>query len=236
MDQGIICCFKAQYCARYIECAIDCYSSDITPSAIYDINQLEAMHLADAAWYKVGTDTIQHCWHKSGLLPESAFSLTHPAPSIPISALLNNMDVKDPLKNAESHVEKALNTLVATGALQTQNRLCIKDLLNPEIESVVFTGTDEDIYNSVKKSIKSCDQAESNGGDNNSEDDAIIEPSPSHHDALMAASVLTSFTCNLNDPLAHRLEDIPASFKCQVHLQEMQSKHATRITDYFSSM
>jgi hypothetical protein len=32
------------------------------------------------------------------------------------------------------------------------------------------------------------------------------------------------------------LEDILASFRRQVHLEEMQSKHATRITDYFSSM
>jgi hypothetical protein len=104
------------------------------------------------------------------------------------------------------------------------------------VAQILKTSTDEDIYNSVKKSIKSCDQAESNGGDDNSNDDAIIEASSSHHDALMTASVLTSFMHNLNDPLAHRLEDILVSFKRQVHLQEIQSKHATRITDYFSSM
>jgi hypothetical protein len=50
MDQGIIRCFKAHYCARYIQHAIDHYDTGVTPSEIYDINQLQAMRLADAAW------------------------------------------------------------------------------------------------------------------------------------------------------------------------------------------
>lgn len=50
MDQGIIRCFKAHYCAEYIQCAIGHYDAGITPSKIYDIDQLEAMQLADIAW------------------------------------------------------------------------------------------------------------------------------------------------------------------------------------------
>ena len=43
MDQGIIQCFKAHYQASFIKCAIDKYDACITPSEIYDINQLQAM-------------------------------------------------------------------------------------------------------------------------------------------------------------------------------------------------
>jgi hypothetical protein len=118
--------------------------------------------------------------------------------------------------------------------LQTRNRLRIEDLLNPEVEAVAFTGTDKELCDAVKKSVESRDKAEANGGDDDLEDDAIIEPPPSHRDALMAASVLASFTHNINSPLARKLEDVLVSFRRQVHLEEMQSMHATRITDYFS--
>jgi hypothetical protein len=43
MDQGIIQSFKVHYCKKYIERAIDHYDADITPSQIYEIDQLQAM-------------------------------------------------------------------------------------------------------------------------------------------------------------------------------------------------
>ena len=57
-DQGIIRCFKAHYRVRFIQQAIDCYDENITPAQIYDINQLQAMQIADAAWRNVDTMTI----------------------------------------------------------------------------------------------------------------------------------------------------------------------------------
>jgi len=69
MDQGIIRCFKAHYRARFIQQAISCYDEGVTPSEIYDINQLQAIWLADLAWHKVDTTTIRNCWHKAGILP-----------------------------------------------------------------------------------------------------------------------------------------------------------------------
>jgi hypothetical protein len=42
-DQSIIRCFKAHYCARFIQQAINRYDEGITPADIYDINQLQAM-------------------------------------------------------------------------------------------------------------------------------------------------------------------------------------------------
>ncbi|KIK72255.1 hypothetical protein PAXRUDRAFT_84978, partial [Paxillus rubicundulus Ve08.2h10] len=52
-DQGIICCFKAHYWAKFIHCSIDLYEAGITPTHVYDIDQLEAMCLADKAWNEV---------------------------------------------------------------------------------------------------------------------------------------------------------------------------------------
>jgi hypothetical protein len=57
-NQGIIRCFKAHYRARFIQRAIDRYNEGITPAQIYDINQLQAMWIADAAWRHVDTTTI----------------------------------------------------------------------------------------------------------------------------------------------------------------------------------
>ncbi|KAF8223874.1 hypothetical protein L208DRAFT_1134050, partial [Tricholoma matsutake] len=68
-DQGIIRCFKAHYRAKFIHWAIDRYDEGISPAQIYNINQLQATWLADLAWHKVNTTTIQNCWCKAGILP-----------------------------------------------------------------------------------------------------------------------------------------------------------------------
>src|ERR1700678_4298265 len=58
-DQGIIHCFKAHYRVRFIQRAINCYDEGITPANIYEINQLQAMQLAELAWRDVDTTTIR---------------------------------------------------------------------------------------------------------------------------------------------------------------------------------
>ena len=57
-DQGIIRCFKAHYRAKSIERAVDRYECGTSPSQIYDIDQLDAMRLANEAWNEVDTTTI----------------------------------------------------------------------------------------------------------------------------------------------------------------------------------
>ena len=148
MDAGIIRCFKAHYGARYVQRAIDWYDRGITPSEIYDINQLEGMRLAQIAWNEVDTSTIQHCWRKAGILPDSAFPTNNlPPPCIMVSSLLC---ANDPIKSAEQKVECALNGLEQTGVLQRTNRLGLDDLLNPEPErQVVEHTTDEEIFHAV---------------------------------------------------------------------------------------
>ena len=78
MDQGIIKSFKAHYRAKYIQRAIDNYDTNVTPSKIYDIDQLEAMRLANAAWEEVDATTIRRCWRKAGILPDLKSSSSIP--------------------------------------------------------------------------------------------------------------------------------------------------------------
>ena len=60
-DQGIIRCFKAHYRARFIQRAVNRYDEGVTPARIYEIDQLEAMRMADAAWNDIDTTTIRNC-------------------------------------------------------------------------------------------------------------------------------------------------------------------------------
>ena len=65
-DWGIIWCYHA----KFIQSAINCYDEGITTSVIYDINQLQAMRLTDAAWKEVDVTTVWNCWQKAGILLE----------------------------------------------------------------------------------------------------------------------------------------------------------------------
>lgn len=87
MDQSIIKCFKTYYHTLYIECTIDQYNSSVTPSEIYDINQLKAMQLAKTAWNEIDTITIRYCWYKAGIFSD----INQPAAQslILFTALLN---------------------------------------------------------------------------------------------------------------------------------------------------
>ena len=46
------------------------YDEGISPAKIYDIDQLEAMQIADAAWNDVNTMTNRNGWCKAGILPD----------------------------------------------------------------------------------------------------------------------------------------------------------------------
>ena len=168
---------------RYIQHAISHYKSNITLSQIYDIDQLEAMCLADPAWNDVHATTIRNCWHKVGILPPVE-NTSFPKPSIPIASLIHNttnlhtspstlssspcllrasshcstdLDVtcQDPITRAEKELDAALDNLAATGVLQAQNRMDIESLLNPVEKSQMLLETlDEEIFESVMACLK----------------------------------------------------------------------------------
>jgi hypothetical protein len=197
MDAGIIRCFKAHYRARYIQRSIDRYDGGITPSQIYDINQLEGMRLAQMAWNEVDASTIRHCWRKAGILPESAFSNTDSCPHITVSSLLCTAD---PVRTAEQNVQNSLDELEQTGALQRANRLGLEDLLNPEPErQVVEETTDTDIYDAVMASRANEEEIVLAGGADDDDDDTEIQPRPSRKAALEAIATLERYISVLED-------------------------------------
>ncbi len=115
-DQGIIRAFKAHYRRLFMQRALDRYDEGISPSAIYEINQLEAMRLADLAWDAVKASTMYHCWIKSGILPDS---LLNPSAE-PSESETNSLDT-DPVAAAEKGLVEVLDGLQDRGALQKSN-------------------------------------------------------------------------------------------------------------------
>lgn len=69
LDQGIIRCFKAHYRSRFVQRAVNRSHEGISPADIYQIDQLQAMRIADIAWNEVDATTIRNCWKKAGILP-----------------------------------------------------------------------------------------------------------------------------------------------------------------------
>ena len=229
-DQGIIRCFKAHYRARFIERSINRYDEGITPGNIYDINQLQAMRLADLAWHDMSTSTIRNCWRKSGILPDIESSSQPSQPIIPVASLLNS----DPILAAEAAVNRALDGLVATGALQKTNRMDIESLLNPVGESHNLMETsDREIYKAVMEATDARETMEINGGDDVDED-FPSEPQPSRQDVLKATSTIGKFIDKMDDPVARKLEALLCSLNMQLRLEETRSLKNTHLTSYFN--
>ena len=233
MDQGIIWCFKAHYCLEYVECAISRYNIDITPSKIYDIDQLQAMCLANIVWHEVDTTTIRNCWHKAGILPNIDSPDSVPAPpTIPILSLLHTPSPdQDPIAKAEDRLRRALDDLEQTGVLQSKNRMDIETLLNPPEESwTMDVTTDEEICQAVLAAHK----AQEEGGDDDAEEDAPVEPCPTYCELFQAVSTVNRFVeCAAGDPVARRFERELASFAHHVRSERSRAATATHITDYF---
>lgn len=235
-DQGIIRCFKAHYRATFIQRAINRYDEGITPAEIYDIDQLQAMRLADLAWREVDTTTIRNCWLKAGILPDIDSPATSTAPLIPISSLLHDSPSEiDPVAHAEKQVEAALDDLVATGALQKSNRMDIESLLNPAGESyVLMEGSDREIYQSVMDAMAARENIEINGGDDIDDDlDVSHEPPPTQRDVLKAVATIGKYTDAMNDPIARKMEVILGAFTRQLRLDETRTMKNSVLTDFF---
>ncbi|KAF5340804.1 hypothetical protein D9758_017656 [Tetrapyrgos nigripes] len=232
-DQGIIRTFKAHYCCCYFQQAIDLYDSGTTPSQTYNINQLKAMRIADEAWKAVDCTTRANCFHKASILPDSSNTAAVSEPvSLPITSLLNTSS------DVEVELNETLDAFQATGALQRRNRMTIESLLNPDKEVNYMNGDSdlEGIHNAV---IKSRDAqllaAEINGGDDDVDDDAPVQPRPSRREALQAVSAIREFVRSMEDPYARKMEAILTSFGRQTRLEETQNMVDTQITDFFSS-
>ena len=191
------------------------------------------MRLADAAWREVDVTTIRNCWKKASILPSSSRTPV-PNPSIPISSLLNVDNIENPVAPAEKQLNHALDELESTGVLQASNRMDIEALLNLVDESrIMDETTDDEICWAVLDARRAQEEALINGGDDDADDDASVEPCPTHREVLQAASVLNKYSDTLDDPIARKLEGVLASFRHQMRLEMSHSMKSTHLTDYF---
>ena len=242
-NQGVICCFKANYRAKYINRAIDQYEADITPSQIFDINQLEAMRLAEDAWNEVDTTTIRNCWRKAKITPDTDSSSPSSSirPSLPISSLIHTVETPDdPVAQAAQLVTEALDDLEATGVLQRANRMSLAELLNPAVESHnLFEATDEDIFRAVMDA-KTAREVNKGGSDDiadmNDESgiSGPVEPHPARNEALQAVLLLEKYVNELDDPFARKFEVMLGTFGRRTRVLNMQRIKDNKITNYFT--
>ena len=236
-DQGIIRSFKAYYRAKFIQRAVTRYECGTTPAQIYDINQLEAMKLAQAAWDEVDTTTVRNCWRKAKILPKSDSSQSAVAkPSLPISSLVHMNDTANSdnpvAHHAETILQTALDDLQSTGALQRSNRMNIAELLNPATETTnVFDATDEDIFQSVMDA-KELGESTVTVGDEIGR--AALEPRPLRMDVLQVVMMVKRDLAISEDSRDHKLEMLLDSYAQRTRAAGIRSTRESKLTDYFT--
>jgi hypothetical protein len=72
-----------------------------------------------------------------------------------------------------------------------------------------------------------------NSGDDDMDDDALVDELPSRHEVLKATSLINQYINSVDDPVARKLEAILHSFEWQLRLDIQQDMELTSITDYF---
>jgi len=85
--------------SKFVSRAIDRYDKDVAPALIHEIDQLEAMRLADVAWHEVDTTTTLPVLLTS-LVPVSSFLNSEPLEGVDcaekdISDLPNQLEELD---------------------------------------------------------------------------------------------------------------------------------------------
>jgi hypothetical protein len=232
MDQGIIKCFKACYQAGYIQCSIDNYEGGVTPSNIYDFDQLDAMQLADSAWLEVDTTTIRHCWDKAGILPDMQHTMPLTQPALPISSLLHPRE--DPISIAENQVVTLLDELKKTGALQHSNWMDISELLNPVYETHgMDTVTDKDIFDAVMEARREREAGKHDGTDDTTSN-TDAEPTPTHAEVIQVTLMLGRFTKDKNDTFLREFESMLVSFRKWTWADSMKNMVDSKLMSYFT--
>jgi hypothetical protein len=115
--------------------------------------------------------------------------------------------------------------------------MTIEELLNPldDSESINMNGaTDEEIYEAVMDSKAQRENAATNNGDNDIDNDVPIVPPPSRHEALQAKITIEKYISTIDEPYARKLKGILADFARSTRLIEAQKMKVSLLTDYFA--
>ncbi|POW17710.1 hypothetical protein PSTT_00318 [Puccinia striiformis] len=157
-DAGIIRAFKAYYRRQALESAIARYEDhpNMDATAVFNMNQLEAMHLAREAWHSVTQKTIVNCWKHTGIIqgPETETLAIDKTP------VLKGLIARDnDLEKIVEQTEESLNKLSRYPHLpesSKKSRISIENLLNPPSESNLIhhsipIPTEEEILSSMDR-------------------------------------------------------------------------------------
>jgi len=90
---------------------------------------------------------------------------------------------------------------------------------------VIEETSDKEIYQAVLAAHKAQEEGPINGGDNNVEDDAPLEPCLTYHEVFQAASIIGRYAGHIDDPTPCKLKAVLASFKCQMQLEVADTDH-----------
>ncbi|KAJ6522691.1 hypothetical protein B0H10DRAFT_1864939, partial [Mycena sp. CBHHK59/15] len=235
MDAGIICCFKAHFWRFSMQRALDRYDEGVTPAHIYDIDQLQAMQLAELAWREAGANTL-YCWRKAGILP-TVDSLSDEADLFDGHGHINANakalvpaanDTSDPVIDAEVALSQVLGELQEVGVLQKNNVVDIEDLVHMPKEQIIKDATDKEIFEVVQKMRAREQDREQNSGD-----DEEGEPKPTRKEALQAVSTSCKYIADLDEPFARKMEGMLSTFGRETRREEARAMIDMSITDFF---
>lgn len=225
MDAGIISSFKAHYRSQFAHRALERHDRGVTPSEIYNINQLEGMRLAEQAWNRVTAKTIQNCFIKAGTVVRS-----DSVPAQSSSSVLASLDIDDGQRETEQEIQRELDSLEERGLLHKKNRLTVDELVNSPAEAINGYAdiSDAELFSAVTEA-RQLDLEE-----RDSNDDPEIQPRPRRQDVLRAAEVIRSYTEDMNGQLAREVEVLIGKLSRELRLEEQQALKPTFIDSFFT--
>ncbi|KNF01369.1 hypothetical protein PSTG_05469 [Puccinia striiformis f. sp. tritici PST-78] len=190
-DAGIIRAFKAYYRKRFPEFAMSRYEEnpDTDGTTAFNISQLEAMHMARAAWALVTQKTIANCWKHTGILrhPDNTDN-TSTEPLNRNNLIASDEDLETIVRETKNSLDK-LSRYPDIPESSKKSRISIENLLNPAAESklvhdIIPMPTEEEIVASMQQEAN-ADTEENQEEQSESEDQP--EPIPWNLTKMKAA-------------------------------------------------
>jgi hypothetical protein len=219
LDSGIIHCFKAHYRRYFLSRALDQFSNG--EDDIYKINQLQAMRLICKAWDDVSKETMVHCWHKAGILP----NLNNNLQNQEVMVVIDSQEQEEVLARIKECYEEINNVRPNHVHLSVEELVCPTE----ENDEVALESlTDNEIVEYVMKN-NDIEQGES--FDDNEQN---VHPVMSIAEACTAIENLEHFIELENGKEFRHAADSLVCIKRILHKRiDDGHKHQTVLTNYF---
>lgn len=115
--------------------------------------------------------------------------------------------------------------------VKTRKETLSARLFNKNEHNMYDDGTEEEIHQAVLER-RNREKNDGHGVEDGS--DEVTEVKPSRREALAAASTLSKYVADLDEPFARKLEVILASFGRQTRLAAVNSLRPTTLTEFFA--